>query len=91
MVGARWISRYICGKEAHEHPMVRAMEEVVSSSVCRVARVVLEQLMARPVACAKLFRIALRVEAAAGEAAAMMSVSSAYWRTVGGRWEKMGW
>ena len=71
--------------------MARAMLVVVVSSVCRVARVVLAKLMVRPVACAKVFRMFLRVEVAAGEAAATMSMSSAYWRTVGGRWEKMGW
>ena len=85
LFGARGRPRYVCRKEAHEHPMARAMEAVVASSVCRVAKVVLEKLMARPVVCAKLFRITLRVEAAAGEAAATMSVSSAYWRTVGGQ------
>ena len=71
--------------------MARAMLVDVVSSVCRVARVVLAKLMVRPVASAKVFRMFLRVEGAAEEAAATMSVSSAYWRTVGGRWEKMGW
>lgn len=71
--------------------MARAVAVAMVSSMWRVARVVLEKLMVRPVACAKLFRVTLRAAAATGEAAAMMSVSSAYWRTVGGKWEKMGW
>ena len=56
-----------------------------------MARVVFEKLMVRLVAYVKLFRVALRVAAVTGEAAAMMSISSAYWRTMGGRWETMGW
>ena len=57
--------------------MARAVAATKVSSVCRIARVVLEKLMVRMVACAKLFRIALRVAAAEGEAAAMISVLSA--------------
>ena len=71
--------------------MARAMAETMVSSMWRVAREVLEKLMVRPVACAKLFRVTPRDAAATREVEAMMSVSSAYWRTVGGRWEKMGW
>lgn len=66
------------------------MLEVVDALVCSVARVVLEKLMERPVGRAKPFRIVLREAAAAGEAAATINVSSAYWKVVGGRCEKIG-
>ena len=65
--------------------MARAAVAAKVSSVCKVARVGLEKLMVRPVACAKFCRIVLSVAVAEGEAAAMISVSSAYWRTLGGR------
>ena len=58
--------------------MARAVGTTKVSSVCRVARVVLEKLMVSPVALAKLVRITLSVAAASGEAAATISVSSVY-------------
>ena len=71
--------------------MARAMAETMVSYVWRVAREVFEKLMVRPVACTKLFRVTPRDAAATREVEAMMSVSSAYWRIMGRRWEKMGW
>lgn len=59
--------------------------------MCSVARVVLEKFIESSVAIAKLFKMVLREEAAAGDAAAIISVSSAYCSVVGGRLEKMGW
>ena len=58
--------------------MARAVALAMVSSVCSVARVVLEKLMVSPVALAKLFKITFRAAAAMGEAAATMSVSSVY-------------
>lgn len=58
---------------------------LVMVSVLMGTKVVLWKLMLRPVARVNLSRISLRVFTACEEARAMISVSSAYWRTVGGR------
>ena len=65
--------------------MARAASLAAASSKWRVAIVVLEKFMAKPVALAKLSSIPFKAAAASDEAGGTIRVSSAYCKTVGGR------
>ena len=73
------------------HCMVDAMDADSIGATCIGTNVVLVKLIERPVARAKSCRMFFNCWAPSFDALAMIRVSSAYCRTVGGRCEKSGW